>query len=81
MSMYFVYIIQSEVDVRCYYIGITDDVDLRVKEHSSGKSIHTNKHKPWQLVSYVAFLDKSKAQKFEKYLKTGSGRVFAKRHF
>jgi len=32
------------------------------------------------LKTYVAFSDDAKAFAFEKYLKSGSGRVFAKRH-
>jgi putative endonuclease len=48
--------------------------------HNSGKSIHTNKFKPWNLLAYVALSEKQLAEKFEKYLKGGSGRAFAKRH-
>ncbi len=79
--MYFVYSIQSEIDPERYYIGITADVMRRLEDHNSGKSVHTNKFKPWNLLIYVAFSDKSKAEKFEDYLKTGSGRAFCKKHF
>ena len=79
--MYFVYSIQSELDSKYYYIGFTDNVERRMDEHNAGKSIHTNKFKPWKLVMFVAFTDKLKAKRFEAYLKTGSGRAFCKRHF
>ncbi len=77
--MYLVYSIQSEVHPDRYYVGLTTDVERRLEEHNSGKSIHTNKFRPWRLVSYTAFIDKSRADKFEKYLKTASGRAFAKK--
>ena len=77
--MYFVYSIQSENNPDRYYVGLTLDVGRRLEEHNAGKSLHTNKFKPWKLVSYTAFIDKSKAEKFEAYLKTSSGRAFAKK--
>lgn len=79
--MYFVYSIQSEVNPEHYYIGITADIERRLAEHNSGKSIHTNKFKPWKLVAYTAFVEEIKAKNFETYLKTGSGRAFSKKHF
>ncbi|MCH8347131.1 MAG: GIY-YIG nuclease family protein [Proteobacteria bacterium] len=62
------------------YIGLTENLENRLTEHNTGKSIHTNKFKPWKLVIYVAFGDQAKAKNFEKYLKQGSGHAFAKRH-
>jgi predicted GIY-YIG superfamily endonuclease len=62
------------------YIGSTHDLRTRLDQHNSGKSIHTNKFKPWDLVAYVALPEKHLAEKFEKYLKSGSGRAFAIRH-
>ncbi len=79
--MYFVYSIQSKKDPDRYYIGISTDVSKRLEEHNTGKSIHTNKHKPWKLITYTAFECKLKAKKFEVYLKTSSGRAFAKKRF
>lgn len=77
--MYFVYSLQSENNPDRYYVGLTLDVERRLEEHNAGKSIHTNKFRPWKLISYTAFIDKVKAQKFEAYLKTSSGRAFAKK--
>ncbi len=59
------------------YRGYTEDLKVRLKEHNSGKSKHTAKFMPWELVSYHAFADKKKAMDFEHYLKTGSGKAFA----
>jgi predicted GIY-YIG superfamily endonuclease len=78
--MFYVYILQSKTHTRQTCIGSTEDLRSRLSEHNAGKSIHTNKFKPWELAAYVALPEKQLAEKFEKYLKSGSGRAFAKRH-
>jgi putative endonuclease len=78
--VYYVYILRSESSSKQTYIGSTHDLRTRLAQHNSGKSIHTNKFKPWKISVYVAFQEKELAEKFEKYLKTGSGRVFSSRH-
>jgi len=75
--LYYVYILRSVNFPEQTYKGYTENLKTRVKDHNSGKSKHTAKYTPWELVSYHAFSDKHKAQEFEKYLKTGSGRAFA----
>jgi putative endonuclease len=79
--MKYVYIIQSEVEPERFYTGSTIDLKRRIKEHNDGKSTHTNKYKPWRLRTYLAFDNKKKADEFEAFLKTGNGRIFAKKHF
>jgi len=79
--MKYVYMLQSEIDSERYYVGSTPDLKRRFSEHNEGKSTHTIKFKPWRLVTYVAFSDHNRADKFELYLKTSSGRAFAKKHF
>ena len=49
--------------------------------HNSGQVSHTAKYGPWRVKTYVGFGDEEQAIAFEKYLKSGSGRAFAKRHF
>ena len=63
------------------YVGYTTNLDNRLKEHNSGECIHTNKYKPWKLRTYISFDNKEQAIIFERYLKSGSGRSFSKRHF
>ena len=77
--MKYVYILQSESQPDRYYTGVTDDLKRRLIEHNSGKSIHTNKFKPWKLQTYIAFNDALKAEEFERFLKSGNGRIFIKR--
>ena len=76
--MKYVYILQSLVEGGHFYSGITDDLDARLQKHNSGAVTHTSKFRPWRVKTYVAFTDDDRAVRFEKYLKSGSGRAFAK---
>lgn len=76
--MKYVYILQSVADTERFYTGITDDLRARLSKHNSGSVTHTAKYRPWRIKSYVAFADQARAFAFEKYLKSGSGRAFAK---
>jgi len=71
--VYFVYILQSEKDGRLY-IGITDDIERRPKEHNEGKSLATRPFGPYRLIYYEAYLDIKDAKAREKFLKSGWGR-------
>jgi putative endonuclease len=73
--MHYVYIIQSQISSNRHYIGSTKNLDNRLKQHNAGEDA------PWQRIVTIAFTEKNKALKFERYLKSGSGRAFAKRHF
>ncbi|MSP42498.1 MAG: GIY-YIG nuclease family protein [Alphaproteobacteria bacterium] len=79
--MKYVYILQSLSDPSRFYDGITEDLKSRLKQHNAGEVLHTAKYKPWKIKNYLAFDYHKKAFAFEKYLKSGSGRAFAKRHF
>jgi predicted GIY-YIG superfamily endonuclease len=80
-EFYFVYILESILQPENYYTGQTKDVISRLKKHNEGGCPHTAKFKPWQIKNYFAFNSKEKALKFEKYLKSGSGKAFAQKHF
>jgi predicted GIY-YIG superfamily endonuclease len=83
--MQHVYILQSLEPPERHYVGCTDDVPKRLERHNAGRSTsqsrHTDMHGPWKLVVQIGFEERSKAFAFERYLKSGSGRAFAKRHF
>jgi putative endonuclease len=79
MNFYYVYILQSEVEPERFYTGFTEDLEARLKSHNSGGCYHTSKYKPWHIKTAVAFGDRQKALDFEKYLKSPSGRAFAKK--
>jgi putative endonuclease len=71
--MYYVYILWSDT-LNKKYVGITNDLKRRHKEHNSGKSNYTNRGKPWKLVYYAAFISKPDAENEELFLKSGKGR-------
>jgi putative endonuclease len=77
--MKYVYILQS-LDSEHYYVGIAQDVPARLAKHNAGEVPHTSKYRPWRIKTYIAFSDERRAIAFEKYLKSGSGRAFAKKH-
>jgi len=77
--MKYVYILQSEEQPDRFYVGATVDLKRRLEEHNAGKSIHTNKFRPWKIKTYLAFDDHKRADEFEAFLKTGNGRMFAKK--
>lgn len=76
--MKYVYILESISSPNHFYVGITQDLRESLRRHNNGEVISTAKYKPWNLKTYIAFSDAQKALKFEKYLKSASGRAFAK---
>ena len=80
-NFYYVYIlIDTETEMH-HYVGFTQDLSERLAKHNAGEVPHTSKFKPWRIQTAIAFDSKEKAFAFEDYLKSGSGREFAKRHF
>jgi len=79
MSFSYVYILQSESGPERFYVGLTDDLKARLAKHNAGEVSHTVKFRPWKLKTAVAFTDRERASSFERYLKTASGRAFAKK--
>jgi predicted GIY-YIG superfamily endonuclease len=77
--MRYVYILQSLAEPQRHYTGCTEDLKERLRIHNTGKVPHTSKFAPWRLMTYVAFSDRARAFAFEKYLKSSSGRAFAKK--
>lgn len=78
--MHYVYLLRSVIIPSRIYVGKTEDVQRRLLEHNNGQSIHTNKSRPWKLMTCIGFDDAAKADAFERYLKSHSGRAFAKKH-
>ena len=62
------------------YTGHTQDLEERIKRHNKGENTYTKYRLPIELIFYAAFSNNYKAIAFEKYLKSGSGRAFSKRH-
>jgi predicted GIY-YIG superfamily endonuclease len=77
----FVYVLKNAEEVPHFYVGLTSDMKTRVADHNAGRCPHTVARRPWQLHVAIEFSDQQTAVRFERYLKSGSGRAFAKRHF
>ncbi|HCJ66301.1 MAG TPA: excinuclease ABC subunit C [Elusimicrobia bacterium] len=80
--MYYVYILKSLSNKKKLYIGYTENLKRRLTEHNStlNKYNYSSRHKPWELICYLAFKTKDTAEDFERYLKEGSGFAFMKKH-
>jgi len=76
--MFYVYILRSS-DAEHFYVGVTEDLRARLQKHNAGDVPHTAKFRPWNIKTYIAFDDPEQARAFERYLKTASGRAFAKK--
>lgn len=79
--MKYVYLLRSLSNPKQTYVGVTDDLQRRLEEHNAGKSPHTSKCIPWEIEVAIRFRNEVRALSFERYLKSGSGHSFAKRHF
>ena len=79
MAMTYVYILRTVETPERFYVGVTTDLRTRLQKHNSGSVKHTSKYAPWTIKTYVAFSDSSQAIAFEKYLKSASGRGFARK--
>lgn len=79
MGYYYVYILQSEKTPQRFYTGYTENLESRLKSHNLGQVPHTSKYKPWRVKTAIAFTDRQRALDFERYLKSPSGRAFAKK--
>jgi len=77
----FVYILKSIAFPDEYYVGVTSDIPARIAAHNEGLTPSTVDYRPWRTLVVIEFDEEPPAIAFERYLKTGSGREFARRHF
>ena len=75
--MYYVYVLKSEDHYR-FYVGFTQDVEKRLKEHNKGKTKSTKGWKPWELFFVEELPTRLEAREREKYLKSGYGKQWIK---
>ena len=65
--MYYVYLIETVSASRERYVGMTANLKQRLGDHNAGKSFYTSKSKPWKLIAYVAFTDRTRAEALALY--------------
>lgn len=78
-GFHYVYILNSIGEPGRFYVGLTADLPARLAKHNTGGVPHTAKYRPWQIKTALAFRDVERAAAFERYLKSPSGRAFAKK--
>ena len=71
--MFYLYILKS-VKYDKTYVGSSNDVERRLKEHNSGKSKFTSRFMPWRVVFSEEYELLSEARSREEYFKSGAGR-------
>ncbi|MBU0597180.1 GIY-YIG nuclease family protein [Patescibacteria group bacterium] len=76
--MYYVYILKCSDDK--IYIGCTHNLKNRLKRHTTKQVLYTSQRLPVLLKFYCCVPNKYIAYNFERYLKSGSGRAFIKKH-
>lgn len=75
----YVYILEFVGEMEHFYLSLTEDLSARLTKHNAGGVAHPAKFRPWRIKTAVAFRHRAKAAAFEAYLKSPSGRAFAKR--
>ena len=75
--MYYVYVLRSLKDGR-FYVGMTENIDRRLKEHNQGRTRSTKGYRPWELFFSEPYDTRIAAREREKYLKSGIGKEYIK---
>ena len=79
MAFCYVYILQTTTGPEHYNVVLTDDLQARLRKHKAAEVPHSRKITPWKIKTAISFTDRELASRFERYLKTSSGRAFAKK--
>ncbi len=66
--MFFIYILYSQ-SLKKYYVGHTDDLERRLREHNSGQTVYSSRGKPWELIYSEEKLNRSEAMLLESKIK------------
>jgi putative endonuclease len=61
-----------------HYTGFTSNLEERMLSHNFLGKDWTAKYRPWQIIYTKHFGEKNEAIKYEKWLKSGTGRDFIK---
>lgn len=78
LIMFYNYVLQSEKSNNLY-VGCTNNLRKRLKEHNQGLVFSTKLYRPWKLIYYEACLNEKDAKRREGYLKTTQGQRLLKR--
>ena len=72
-----VYVLKSAEHWR-FYVGMSQNLERRLREHNNGSTKSTKGYLPWELFFYEEYKTTAEARKREKYLKSGVGKEYIK---
>jgi putative endonuclease len=72
IRMHYVYILRSKFFNRQLYVGMTTNCNRRLSDHNEGRSCHTAKFRPWELVYTEKFECSLEAVRRERQVKKWS---------
>ena len=75
---HYVYVLESEKN-GALYVGCTEDLKRRLKEHNREMNFPTKPYTPWRVIHCEAYLNEKDARRREKYLKINQGARLLKR--
>ena len=73
--MFYVYILQSVLNGR-FYVGHSDEIGRRLREHNAGECRYTRRWRPWELVYSEEFQTRSEAMRREREIKKRKSRKY-----
>jgi len=77
-KVFYCYILQFLKSSK-YYIGVSENLGVRLKFHNAGKIKSTKKDRPWTVVYYEKFTTLGKARKRELQIKRWKSRITIER--
>src|SRR5690606_26454779 len=77
-KMYYYVCVLYSIKDKMLYTGYTKDLNKRIKTHNEGKVVATKYRQPLILIYWEGCLNQQDATKREKYLKSGSGKIYLK---
>jgi putative endonuclease len=72
--MYTVYVLKSDINGR-YYIGHTEDLEMRLKRHNDGEVRSTKRYRPWKVICSEIYATRSDARRRELEIKKYKGGI------
>ena len=72
-----VYVLFSEAYQK-HHTGFTSNFEQRMLSHNFLGKDWTARYRPWKIIYTKAFIDKTEALQYQKWLKSGKGRDFIK---
>jgi putative endonuclease len=75
--MFYAYVAKS-LSSDYFYKGHCEDLDVRLRQHNSGKTVSVRPYLPLKLVYFEKFDTREEAIHRERYFKSAAGRRFLK---